>query len=106
MHRISEGGVAASSKELFMSPTIRFSAVLLLSLGLTSCGQEEAAPPQPETRIGSTPQQTPPGAAGDSAGNKAQSNIRDEVPTQQQLDPTPPANLPAGAARDSSGTAR
>ncbi|HLU77689.1 MAG TPA: hypothetical protein VKZ48_07295 [Burkholderiales bacterium] len=69
-------------------------AAALFALALAGCGQEEA-PADP----GGRGTMTPPGAAGDAAGNQAPANVTDDVPTQQQLDPVPPENQPGGTTQ-------
>ena len=62
-------------------------AASLAALVLTACGQEEP-PTAVQPGVAATQgAQTPPGAAGEAAGNKAPANVTDDVPTQQQLAP-------------------
>lgn len=69
----------------------------LFALALAGCGQEEPPSPDPQTKFGNEGAAvTPPGAASGATGNKADENVRDDVPTQDQLDPVPEENKPGG----------
>jgi hypothetical protein len=55
----------------------------------------QTTPAEPDGTMGT---QTAPGAADQQSGNAADQNTTDAVPTQQQLDPVPSTNEPAGTS--------